>query len=363
MARGKRKKRGGRWLGLLGLAVLLVILTFIAARLKHAVGPGLSGIRGRPPASLEGFGASLDSMSAHGWRSGRQATADSIPPLWRVVVPPSWNLVSANLAIHRIAGGHGLSVDSAAEDRRRATLVMHVGGGDGPKLRLVVRKNLSGAADGQTRPLLAMVAYEIKGDWSGQWKRLASCPAVMSVVCGRQLGNAGGKEILAFLPLEPKGYPRRDPGPNTVLVDDGPAAMRAKLSRLPALSSGAAALCVHHGSRAVEDERVMAEVARFCAGRGLALVEPVPTARSLASASCRERGIPYFTPDVYLGRSASVSEAGASLRKALEVAESRGRALVLLPATESALKAVGEVFPQGRDRPVQLVPFSRLLPR
>jgi polysaccharide deacetylase 2 family uncharacterized protein YibQ len=361
MARKSRRIKNRRWLGLLGLAFLLVFFTLAAARLKPVLAPILSSLRGRPQASLNGLKVSLDSMSTKGWQSWFQAQPDSGPSQWRVTIPADRPLVSANLAVHRLSAIHGITVVSATEDRRRGLLEILLAGEEGHFVRLVIRKRPVKESSSDL-PRLSLVAYEVAGDWPAQRKKVASCPAVMTVAGGSRVRDSG-REIIAFLPLEPKGYPKQDPGPNTLLVDDGPAAIRSKLSRICSGSPGAVGLFVHYGSRAVEDGAVMDEVAKFCKDKDLILVEPAPTSASLASVSCRKAGAVYFTSDVYLGKTASLQEAKTALARALKSAESRGRSLALLPATENALRAAREMFPQGKNLTCRLVPLSRLKDR
>ncbi len=345
---------------MLGLAALFVLLSFAFAKLWPAATPALSAFKRRPPASLESLKGSLGGMEGRGWQAWFQPDPDSGAAQWRVSVPESLPLVSVNLEIHRLSAASGIEVESAIEDRRRALLEIILTGEGGRQARLVVRKRPAAEKQGQSPPLLALVAFESKGDWGAQLKRLSLCPAVMTVAGGSRIKDGGGREAIAFVPMEPKGYPREDPGPNTLLVDDGPSGIRSKLSRIIDFSPKAVGLCVHYGSRAVEDKAVTDEVAEFCAGRGLALVEPAPTARSLVSSACRSSGVPYFSPDVFIAGSASLRESRELLSKAVRVCQSRGRALVLLPATDNALRAVRETFPGAQGRDCQLVPFSRL---
>lgn len=360
MAKSRRKRGRRRWLTILGLAGLVVVLSLVAFIIRQVAAPALTALGHRPRPSLEGLKASLEGMASDGWQTWCPSGSDSGLAQWRVSIPASRPLIAVNLAVHRMAAASGITVKSASEDRKRGMLEMVLAEGNGPGARLVVRKRTGEEADGRGQPLLALVAYEVAGEWPPQLKRISSCQQVMTVAGGERIKGAGGRQTVAYLPLEPKGYPRRDPGPNTLLVDDSPAGIRAKLSRIASLANGAVGLCVHHGSRAVEDRIVMSEVARFCASRGLVLLEPVPTARSLAASECRQSGADYLSPDLYIPRSASVSEAGASLAKAIRTADSRGSALVLLPATDNAIKAVGEAFKNGSGASCRPVPLSGL---
>ncbi len=355
----RRPKRPRHWLRLFGLAALLAILILAAYWLRPSVRSFWTAVGKQHPSSLEGLRLSLDSLSSHGWQAWFNAVGDTVPAQWRIVVPPGLPLVAANLSVHRLCKRHRVTVESSVEDRRRRLLGMMLSDKDGRQARLVIRKRAADASLGQGRPILALVAYQLATDWAAQSKRLSTCPQALAVAGGTQALSLG-REILRYLPMEPKGYPKQDPGPNTLLVDDSPSAMRAKMARILSSIPRAVGLCVHYGSRAVEDKAVMAEVAGFCAAGNLPLLEPAPTASSLVAASCREVGAGYFKPDVYIVASASLGEARASLAEAVKVAEKRGQALVLFPATDNAVRAVREMFPVGRESSCRLVAFSKL---
>lgn len=355
----RRPKRSKSWLGLLGLAALLAVLIVAAYWLRPSVHSFWRTLGKRPPSSLEDLHLSLDSLSVHGWQPWFDAVSDTAPAQWRILVPVSLPLIRANLIIQRLCRRHRVTVESSVEDRRRGQLEILLSEESGRRARLIIRKTAADARAGRVRPTLALVAYLLAADWTAQSKRLSACPQAMTVSGGFRASSLG-REALAYLPMEPKGYPKQDPGPNTLLVDDSPSALRAKLDRILSSHPRAAGLCVHYGSRAVEDKSVMAEVARFCAAKNLPLLEPVPTASSLGEASCREAGAGYFKPDIYIAASAAQGEVRASLAEAVKVAEKRGQSLVLFPATENAVRAVKEMFPVGKELPCQLVSFSRL---
>lgn len=338
---------------------MLAVLILAAYWLRPSVRSFRAAVGKRPPASLEDLRSSLEGLSAKGWQTWFQAVPDSGPAQWRATIPADLPLVAANLSVHRLCRRHRVIVESSVEDRRRGQLEMMLVEEGGPRARLVIRKRSPDGSSGQVRPLLALVAYELSADWAAQGKRLSACPQAMTVSGGARVSSLG-REVLSYLPMEPKGYPKQDPGPNTLLVDDSPSALRAKLARIVSSNPRAAGLCAFFGSRAVEDRTVMAEVARFCAAKGLPFLEPVPTASSMGAAACSEAGAGYFKPDVYIAASASLSQARAALAEAVTAAEKRGQALVLFPATENAVRAVREMFPAGKEPSCRLVAFSRL---
>lgn len=353
----RRTNAAKQWLGLLGLAAVMAVLILSSSRLVPAIWPKLRYLRSRPKPSLEALRSSLDNFND--WQTWFQAAGDTAPEQWRLIVPAKQPLVKVNLEVHRLSDRHRVVVESAVEDQRRGLLLMMLTDGV-RRARLVVRKGDTEDGSIQSHPMLALVAYEIAGDWKQQSKRILDCSPVMTIA-GSIRASDLGREFLAYLPLEPKGYPKQDPGPNTLLVDDRPAALRSKLSRVLSSNPKTAGFCIHYGSRAVEDEALMAEVAKFCAEKDLPLLEPLPTVASLATSSCRQSGAVYFTPDVFIAKTAKIDQSKALLAKAIKTAEARGRALVLLPASETALRAAKELF--YKKSSCQLVPLSRLRQR
>jgi len=350
-----KKKPLGPWLGLAGLAVALVLA---AAKFLPMAKTRLSLNRAQPSVSL--LRTSLDSLSSSGWQLWCRDSAGSDPVLWQIAIPHSLPLVKANLMIQRKAAAAGFSLSSAVENRKKGSLDLEFIPGQGPGLRISVIKRPT-AAQAKNDFRLALAAYEIPGDFGRQLAALAKSKTVKTFIVGRRLEGRMNKEVVNFLPLEPKGYPKVDPGPNAILVDDRPSAIRAKLSRHLSMND-APGLCIHKGSRAVEVRTVMDEVADFCGKKNLWLLEPIPTPASEASSSCKRFEVKYISPDVYISSQSSAAQTTQQLRLGLALARSRGRALVLLPASEPVLKAAESLLMRNENQDIKLTTISEILP-
>lgn len=300
-------------------------------------------------------------MDAGGWLVKKEVSRDSLVPRYSVIIPQSCSSVLANLLIHRLARQNGLAVLAALEDRRLRRLEMTLGNDGAPLLALVIRNKAQEQSTGLKASLVALAVYGIGSPGMVGIRTLRDYPLIRTIVAGISLKNVRGWEIVNYLPLEPKGYPRTDPGPNTVLVDDALSAVRDKLARALALNPGSSGLCALYGSRALEDERIAGEVARFCAGRKILFLEPLPTAHSLAGEAGRKAGCSYLNPDVYIGGSDSHSDMVQAFQKARAIAAKNGWALAMLPATGDALKALSSAFPKESQAGYQFVPVSSLI--
>lgn len=101
-----------------------------------------------------------------------------------------------------------------------------------------------------------------------------------------QRARAGGHEVLVDLPMEPRDFPARDPGPRALMVED---AKRTNLERLDwALSRGREIVggVARMGSRFLASERAVAPILRELRARGLMFVDngtaQVPAALRIA---------------------------------------------------------------------------------
>lgn len=303
----------------------------------------------------------MDSLSRLGWELWCQDSAGSDPAYWRLSLPPSLPLIKANLTIQRKASAAGFFISSAVENRKKGSLELEFIASSGPGLRLSVMKRPPPASAKQNIKL-ALAAYEVQNNGNSQLALLLKSKTVLNVIVGRRLEVGPGKEVVNYLPLEPKGYPQEDPGPNTILVDDRPAAVRSKLSYHSSVNSAAPGLCVRYGSRAVEVRAVMDVVAEFCAKRNLWLLEPLPTAVSVASSSCKRYEAQYLSPDVYITSRATAAQISQKLRSGIALARKKGRALILLPASEPALKAAESLLGQAENRDIKPSTISEILP-
>lgn len=161
-----------------------------------------------------------------------------------------------------------------------------------------------------------------------------------------------GHEVWVGLPMEPKGYPKVSPGPNTLTLaasaDENRRRLAWALSRLPR----PAGVYTMMGSAFTADRAAMAPVAEAVAKAGLPLIDSHVIGATVAADSVAAAGGRAISNRLFLDDVPTRAATAAKLDRAARLAATEGRAVVLaraLPATAELLagfdaKAAGVAF-------------------
>lgn len=354
----KRNKRTiARFIVPVAIAALLAVLGYRAVhRWKPAVfnhsqrpTPRQSAERFRSRL-LAGSDSCFMAVSLTGDTISRLAIADS----------RGRSFVLTNLSLLRQARADGLDLLSATEDRRRQSLELVYGVPGRPLLAILIRrKHRSPADSAAAKPRIALVAYRASDAGKSARAALARRSEIKTLVIDRP-GSAAGRELLISLPLEPIGYPKEDPGPGTIRLDDSDAKVADKLARRRATVPNPVGFSADAGSRALKDKRIAALVAQFCADNRMVFLEPRFTANSLAREQSGASGCPYLTATAYIENRASVKSASAQIQSAFRHARSNKTALIMFPARTDILDALGKALTREVLAEFEFVGASRL---
>ncbi len=170
-----------------------------------------------------------------------------------------------------------------------------------------------------------------------------------------------GHEVWLHLPMEPEGYPKRNPGPGAVLTSMSEAEIRATVRS--ALNNVPFVVGVnnHEGSRATANLRVMTWVMQELAGRGIAFLDSRTTKYTVAEDAARAQGVRTGRRNVFLDNVRTPAAVRSQLEHAVYLARRDGSAIAIghcNPVTVSVLEAeAGRLWKQK----VELVPPTKLL--
>ncbi len=173
--------------------------------------------------------------------------------------------------------------------------------------------------------------------------------------------HRAGHEVWLHLPMEPNGYPRRDPGPGAVLVRMAESqvreTVRAAMNNVPYIVG----VNNHMGSRATADLRLMTWVMQEIAGRGLAFIDSRTTAATVAEEAARMQGIPAGRRNVFLDNSRSPATIRRQLAEAVDYARRHGSAIAVGHMHPTTLRVLARELPRLSARGADLVAPTRLL--
>ncbi|MBU1356101.1 MAG: divergent polysaccharide deacetylase family protein [Candidatus Edwardsbacteria bacterium] len=342
MPRNRKKKRSNLWI--VPAAALVLLAAF---GLRHFVGRPQKPVLPEIPKSQAFRPATGDIQSLLGTLTDQGFTVRALSPgadssrNFLIYIPPGYPLIQANLMINRLALSQNYTPVRSLENRKKQRLDLAFLSRDSLGLNITVLKKRAPAENISNLPKIALVLYfwpPEKPSLSGQFDKIAAIKTV--IIKGSY--RSKDREAICTVTLEPKGYPRNDPGPGTILVDDPSGKIKNKLDDAATAADEPAGLYLWQGSRAVEDARITDMITSYCSRNQLILIEPYPSAQSLVKKSAGANSCSYITPDLVIDTQASANSCLSQLKN--QLAKTKARSLILIPATENGLKALNKVL-------------------
>lgn len=179
----------------------------------------------------------------------------------------------------------------------------------------------------------------------------------------REIADAAhrkGCAVMLHLPMEPRQYPRVDPGPGALLSDMSPderiRVLKADLDAIPHVKG----VNNHMGSRMTADSAHMNQVFSVIRKRGLFYIDSRTTAESRCRSSARLFRVPFAERDIFLDHVPEPGFIRKQLERLVAIAGKTGTAVGIghpYPATYEVLAAE---LPKLKKR-VRLVPASEVV--
>lgn len=172
-----------------------------------------------------------------------------------------------------------------------------------------------------------------------------------------------GLEVMLHLPMEPWGYPEKDPGAGALMHWMSSSEMKRVLEEdlrgLPRVRG----VNNHMGSRFTEDRRAMQEVLSVLKERRLYFVDSLTTPRSVGYRLAREMGVPSYRRDVFLDVVPRKEAIRGQFQKFLQVASLQGFAVGIAHPYPETLQLLPELFRSSSLAGYRWISVSSLGPR
>ena len=168
-------------------------------------------------------------------------------------------------------------------------------------------------------------------------------------------------DVMLHLPMEPRNWPRMDPGPGALFCrmseDEFCRVLDADLKAVP----GIVGVNNHMGSRLTEDREKMKLVMRALAGTGLFFIDSRTINDTVAGREAAAAGIPVLQRDVFLDNRPEVKAILEQVGVLIAVARSRGYAVGIGHPYPETVAALGKVASLAEAAGVELVPVRELV--
>lgn len=222
------------------------------------------------------------------------------------------------------------------------------------------------AAASAARPRLALIIDDVGLDTAAAARVLAlDIPLTIAILpyadaaaATARTAEAGGRDVLVHVPMEPLGLD--DPGPNALRVDLSDTDLRARIRWAMARVPGAIGLNNHMGSRFTRDPRAMRVALGAIAEQGPLFIDSLTTPDSRGSAVAEGLGLAVLQRDIFLDHVIEADAIQAQLAAAQSLARSQGYAVLIGHPHGLTLDALESWIGEAREAGFEFVTVTTL---
>jgi len=176
-----------------------------------------------------------------------------------------------------------------------------------------------------------------------------------------QEARRAGHEVLLQVPFEPFDYPRNDPGPHTLVVDDGRQQNLADLHWAMARITNYTGIMNFMGGRFLSDAAATENLMRDLAKRGVLFLDDGTSSQTVTGAVASAIGVPYAEGDMVIDNELNRVEIMKRLDEMERVARRNGKAIAIASAFDVSVDAVAAWANEARARGIEIVSVSALV--
>lgn len=175
-----------------------------------------------------------------------------------------------------------------------------------------------------------------------------------------QEAHSRGLEIMLHLPMEPRGYPGKNPGIGALLVSMNNPQMEHVLTGDIDDVPHVKGVNNHMGSRFTEDRERMEKVIRALKARKLYFVDSLTTPRSAGYDLAKSMGMCSHKRDVFLDVFQEEEFIRSQFEKLLRLARFRGNAVGICHPYSGTIRILPKLFEEAETRGYQWVTVSQI---
>lgn len=176
------------------------------------------------------------------------------------------------------------------------------------------------------------------------------------------LAHEHHRQVILHLPMEPRGYPKVNPGKGALLLSMSDAAIQESFRTAMDVSPYFSGINNHMGSHFTENARVMRTVIEEAKKRQLYFIDSYTSPRSVASTMAKEVQLPFLRRDIFLDNQQSENAICSQLRQLRRRAKIQGAALAIGHPHEATLRALRHEAGEFEREKIAVVPAGELLP-
>jgi polysaccharide deacetylase 2 family uncharacterized protein YibQ len=169
------------------------------------------------------------------------------------------------------------------------------------------------------------------------------------------------RDVLLHLPMEPHGYPDKDPGMKPLTddmnKDDMESLIKDYISEIPHIVG----INNHMGSKFTENEKGMRYVMEILKDKNLFFVDSFTTPKSLAYHIAKESGVKTARRQVFLDNEEDEEYIKGQIEKLIIIAQRDNTAIGIGHPHPQTINALQKMVPLMKEKGIEIVPVSELV--
>lgn len=175
--------------------------------------------------------------------------------------------------------------------------------------------------------------------------------------------RGAGHEVLINLPMEPRNYPRNDPGPFGLLTALDAEQNKRRLDWVLSRMTGYVGVTNYMGDRFTANKSAMRPVLREMERRGLMFLDSMQTASSVGPKTAENLRLPFAQNDKVIDRTVSRTAIDANLAEIERIAKARGSAVALAHPYPITIRRLQRWMADLDEKGLVLAPISAVVAR
>jgi len=171
-----------------------------------------------------------------------------------------------------------------------------------------------------------------------------------------------GKEVMLHMPMEPHGFPAKDPGKGALLTSMTEGELhrriRENLEAIPFIKG----VNNHMGSRYMEDDQRVSILMEELRERNLYFLDSRTTSKTAGYRTAKKLGMKTEQRNLFLDNpDYDKDEITRNIKKLAEIARNEGKAIGIGHPHPSTIQSLRQMIPRLKESGIEIVPVSEIM--
>ncbi|MBT4289812.1 MAG: divergent polysaccharide deacetylase family protein [Deltaproteobacteria bacterium] len=235
---------------------------------------------------------------------------------------------------------------------------------ESPKIKTDRKVSLSEDISGKLAIIIDDIGYSMKVvnkliqlDYNLTFSIL---PNLINTEQSAELIKQRNRQILLHLPMQPKDWPKLNPGPGALYINDSTDDLIKKLEENIASVKYAVGANNHMGSAFTKDRNGLAVVMQVLSQHNLFFIDSKTAPGKTSYKAALQYQVPYLSRNIFLDNEQNESAITKQLNKAVNIAKRNGQAIVIGHPYISTYKVLERHLPTIAKNGIKIVSASQL---